>query len=364
MSEINRAVVDELTRLRAQLDEVKAELRNLRGSRERSEPMARTSDRPEPDDASSNHAGGLDPTTSRRGAVKVAGAAVAGLAAAALAPAGRAAAADPNDVVKGETNSASGPTALQYSGSNIGGQNVFTASGDDFAPTSSFPSAIGGYGGYGGNVDNGVFAFAFGAPTSSSGGHALIAWPQSARSHMLLVPSQQSPREDAIAHRAGSIRVDNEANMWFCTEAGTPGTWRRVVGPDTAGALHAIDPVRVYDSRFSTPLATGTNRTIDVSDSIDPTTGAVVDTDVVPEGATAVAFNVTITATTGVGFLQVAPGGFSTSTASTINWSGAGVTIANGSISKLDAQRQLALLSGPVGAGTTEAIIDITGYTI
>ncbi len=91
-------------------------------------------------------------------------------------------------------------------------------------------------------------------------------------------------------------------------------------------------------------------------------TGALSIANVVPVNATAAFFNLTITRTVGAGWLVVAPGGTATATASTINWSSAEATIANGSMSTLDDSRQVTVLAG--GGGTTDFIVDITGYAL
>ena len=139
---------------------------------------------------------------------------------------------------------------------------------------------------------------------------------------------------------------------------GLPQTRRTTV----LGAVHAIDPARVYDSRFDDgPLASGFNREVSVADAIDVSTGVVSLLNVVPAGATAIYFNVSITETLGAGFVLVAPGTAAIATASTINWSTAGQTLANASLTTLDTDRNVRVFVG--GAGSTHFIIDITGYT-
>jgi hypothetical protein len=149
-----------------------------------------------------------------------------------------------------------------------------------------------------------------------------------------------------------------------CVTSGTPGTWRRIAGPGTAGALTPINPVRVYDSRVAAPtpgrLEPGQDRVVSVADGRDTGNGTVVAPDAVPAGATAVAYNVTVTGTVDLGFLSVTPGDATSSPASTINWSASGTTVANGGIVKLDANRNVKVFCG--GAGGTDFIIDITGY--
>lgn len=132
-----------------------------------------------------------------------------------------------------------------------------------------------------------------------------------------------------------------------------------------APAFTPIDPARVYDSRFAAyapnngVMAPNTSRVVPVKDGRD-TAGAVVAANVVPEGAVAVAINVTVAGPTGPNFLSVVPGDAAAFTASTINWPG-GFDAANGAIVKLDANRQLKVFCGDQ-TGSTHVIIDVTGY--
>ena len=161
---------------------------------------------------------------------------------------------------------------------------------------------------------------------------------------------------------AGTIAADSAGALWYCH---TNNKWLRVSAAGTAGAFTPINPVRVFDSRnagFPTPgvFAAGSSRAVSVKDGRNQTTGAVTLADAVPNGATAVTFNVTATNTAGGNFLAVAPGDAASTDVSTVNWSAAGVSIANASVVKLDATRQLKIFAGP--GGSFDAIVDITGY--
>ena len=90
--------------------------------------------------------------------------------------------------------------------------------------------------------------------------------------------------------------------------------------------------------------------------------GLVNAPNVVPVGATAIAFNLTIAATTSQGFLTVAPGTATTIGASSINWVGDGLNIANGLIVQLDSNRQVRVFAG--GGGSTDFLIDVSGYYV
>lgn len=117
-----------------------------------------------------------------------------------------------------------------------------------------------------------------------------------------------------------------------------------------SGALFVpTEPTRSYDSRADGgPLAGGSHRNVDL--------GAAP----VPAGATAIAYNLTITGTAGTGYLAVAPSGTGTLPAiSTINWTGAGQTIANAAQTGVT-DHSVKVFAG--GSGSTEFILDVVGY--
>lgn len=161
----------------------------------------------------------------------------------------------------------------------------------------------------------------------------------------------------------GDVFVDGDGVLYHCTAGGDPGTWQRISGQGTAGALTVTNPTRVYDSRLATgKLHTGQSRLLSVANGINVTTGAVSTPNVVPDGATAIHYNLTITETEGSGYLQVSPNLYSTSvTASSINWTGNGQTIANGLLVKIAASRQVNVIAGGAG-GATHFVIDVVGY--
>jgi hypothetical protein len=80
----------------------------------------------------------------------------------------------------------------------------------------------------------------------------------------------------------------------------------------------------------------------------------------VPVGATAVAYNLTVTATTSGGHMRVWPAGMPLVSASTINWPGAGYSRANGTVVAISPGRDVTLYNG--SATPTDALIDTLGY--
>ena len=125
-----------------------------------------------------------------------------------------------------------------------------------------------------------------------------------------------------------------------------------------------ITPARVYDSRqpaYGDPgvLQPKTSRVISVKDG-RAENGTVNATGIVPVGATAVAYNLTVSGSTGPNFLSVGPGNVAAVVASAINFPG-GDDRANGGVVKLDPMRQIRVFNGDQ-SGSTHVIVDVTGY--
>ena len=132
----------------------------------------------------------------------------------------------------------------------------------------------------------------------------------------------------------------------------------------------SIDPQRVYNSLW--PASSGVTvgplsaaeggRLISVKDARGAT-GTVTQANIVPTGATAVAYNVTVTGQTTSGYVSIAPGSVTTApNSSTINWGRPLQTVANGFVTGIDANRQIRAYVG--GNGSTAVIIDIVGYYV
>jgi len=162
----------------------------------------------------------------------------------------------------------------------------------------------------------------------------------------------------------GQFRVSG-GNLYFCVadSSGSNAQWRRLTGPTAAGSFHAISPVRVYDSRqsWATPngvMTPNTQITVSVANAFD--NAGTATNNVVPTGATAIAYNATVTGATGPNYLAVTPGDATNFTASSINF-GAGVDVANASVVKLDSSRQIKVFCGDQ-TGSTHVIIDVVGY--
>jgi hypothetical protein len=190
-------------------------------------------------------------------------------------------------------------------------------------------------------------------------GHGVVS--QGGGNQLFLVP--YGTAAPTGVHSAGEINAHittaGKARVIACVQSGNPGTWLTLIHPDAAGALFPITPSRVYDSRSTDgPLATGVSRTVSVANQVSPTPVA----NVVPAGAVAIAYNVTITGTVGGnGFLSINPGGNTSTGTSALNWYASGQKAANASMVKLDASRQITVVCGG-SATSTQFIIDVVGY--
>ncbi len=188
---------------------------------------------------------------------------------------------------------------------------------------------------------------------------------EGSRAPLRLVPAATTGAPKTAAHAAGELFVDSTGALYYCTAAGAPGTWVSLTGSGAAApALHTVPPTRVYDSRVPTPapgaISSGQSRVVSVADGRAIDGGAVTVANLVPAGATAVAYNFTITNTVGSGFLTVNPGTDTTITSSAITWSATGQILTTGSLVAISADRRVTVIAG--GGGTTDFLIDIVGY--
>jgi hypothetical protein len=165
---------------------------------------------------------------------------------------------------------------------------------------------------------------------------------------MLLTSANPAPAARSDAHVRGEIDTDTAGNVWLCVAAGTPGTWRKIAGPASAGAFHAINSVRAYDSRSGgSRLSAGGQRLVSLASKV-------------PAGTTAVACNVTVTSTKKSGSLTVAAGSASHVSGVSVSWWGNRQTLTAGSISGVDSSRRVRVFAH--GRGSAHFAIDIVGY--
>jgi hypothetical protein len=301
-----------------------------------------------------------EPTrSSRRGMLKLAGAAAVGAAAAAATGALPAAATNGIDIANPAL-----AVRNDYTGNVAQAAFLFQA-GSQFTNTNAaFDCALAGWSGTGGaNLPHGVYGFTnhegFGVVGSGGGTASSGLLARGARSNMEIRSEGTAAPTRTAAYVKGDVINDVNGDLWFCVAAGTPGTWRKLAGPSTAGSLQLLAaPKRVYSSRAAdepvavgpkTPLSAGT-RTIDCKQGSSG----------VPAGATGLVLNVTAIAGSVNGYLSVSPGASGFSGTSTLNWTANGAVVANGVTVGAGAGATIDVTIG--GGGTADFIVDVMGF--
>ena len=161
--------------------------------------------------------------------------------------------------------------------------------------------------------------------------------------------------------------VDNTSGtyMLYMLTPADPGLvlYGARVGYVTASpAFYPITPTRVYDSLCTGGMIVrGRKRTIRVATGVT-SQGCAIGADVVPAGARAITYNLTIKSTVAKGWLGVVPKGATFHGTSSISWFGSGQTLTNGGVVSLGGDRRLDVYAGGVSGARTHFIVDITGY--
>jgi hypothetical protein len=319
------------------------------------------------------------PKASRRGLLKLAGAAAAGTAAAVAANALPAAAADGDAITASgqpsTTATSTSTTGLVYSNTAVptatlgfitSNTNLFTVRDTTggillFPPNgSSYPAAVAGYTNR--TVANGVYGFSampgYGVVGYGSDDAGVGVLARGAKANVELFSAGTAPNTRSDAHLKGEMICDVNGDVWVCVAAGSPGTWRHVAGTTTTGSLHLLaSPKRVYSSRpEDEPVSVGPKTPLSATRTIDCKQGSSG----VPAGATGVVLNVTAIAASANGYLSVSPGSTGFSGTSTLNWSANGAVVANGVTVGTGAGATIDVTIG--GGGTANFIVDVMGY--
>jgi hypothetical protein len=209
------------------------------------------------------------------------------------------------------------------------------------------------------------------------------------RAPLLLDPGPTTGPPSTGVHARGEVYVDSVGDLFICTAGdGTGiGTWQKVAygtaaGP-AVGVFTPVDPVRICDTRVghgpggvednpynvyaNGPIAAFGDLTIEVSGPIGP---AGHQTQFVPVAATAVVFNLAVTAWQHAGNATCYPANLaSVPTAANVNWPEPPTELA--ALSNL-ATVKLGAITGDAthtgikvhnaSGGSTEVIIDLAGY--
>jgi hypothetical protein len=322
----------------AELDAMRRELVELRATVARLSAMA---DAPAP-----------EPPRSRRDLLKLGAGVAAGAAGTLLLSAGPAAANNLSSLTVGAQQTPTANTTptsgIDYAGAGVYNHAVFAVT--DNAAMVGAPAAI--VGGGATKARNGVIGIGGTAGVAGLGNlYDLVAVGSGITGRTPFMHKGPPTTDQWVI---GDVILDELGNLFVCVVSGTPGKWRKLAGPASAGAFHAISPERVYDSRTGGgKLADGVERIVSV---VGPNPGAPV----VEPNATAVAITLTVTETEGVGgFLAVRPAGTPYRGTSSVNWFGPNQNLACTVISKLGGDRQLTVRGG---AQPTHFLVDVTGY--
>jgi hypothetical protein len=284
--------------------------------------------------------------TTRLGALRALAVGALGLAAGeALAHPRRSNAADGSGVVLGQNNNTStSKTQITSSGGSQivdDGAFVVDATNADWA--------IGGVGSMVGVYGSGATGV---SGIGNVGGAFTGDW-----NALSLTPQTWSGAPTSGDHLKGDLQVDSDGVLWLCVANGTPGTWIRV---SHGGVRMLPTPQRAYSSTdvgSGAPLNQGETRTIQIASAVAG----------VPSNALAIVANLTVHSTISGGYLTAYPAGTPQPATSSINWSGTGLSIANGATIGLGPNGAIAIFADagvPAGSPATHVIVDVAGYVL
>jgi len=319
--------------------------------------------------------------SSRRHMLRLAGAAAVGAAAVAVAGTSNSASANLNDpILLGNAGAGGSPGGTLYQSTgqtradwlplSVGVGFLFQAGATYNNNQANYPSALAGWSDSTNNP-TGVYGYTesgtgWGVVGAGGGTSSTGVLARGAHANLELYPGGAAPTARTDAHRRGEVICDSTGALWFCTTAGTPGTWVNLTAPpSTSGRFFAVTPGRLYDSRGMTPggpLAKDATRDVVLRDKVNAQTYVLETSNYVPAGAVALAVNVTVVNTVNAGFLSVNPLGDTTVHAATINWSASGQILNNGVTITLGGDRQVTVIAGGNAGSQTDFVIDVTGY--
>jgi hypothetical protein len=151
----------------------------------------------------------------------------------------------------------------------------------------------------------------------------------------------------------------------FSASAAPEAVPEQVEATAPASAFVPLSGYRSYDSRIdadeSGKIYLQEQRFVDVAVDLDGE-------EQIPDEATAVTFNVTVTETESAGFVQVSPPGNEFGETSTVNWTGDGQTVANGGHALMyegpTFENNIVFHVDGAGGAGAHVIIDVTGYFV
>ena len=197
------------------------------------------------------------------------------------------------------------------------------------------------------------------ASVTSAVGKGIIA--RAPRSQLTLTnyfPSAGPPSEGFQPAVAGELYVDGPGNLWYCIVAGSPGTWRKVAGPATAGGFHVLPaPARVYDSRVGSQPPNGLKEKLPAGGS--RTLSLAANSSGVPQGAVAAAVTcLLVNCAAGAGNFTIWANGIPKPAANTMVWGGNAGRFSTPAITAIDPLTQCRVSSSL----STDFVLDVVGY--
>jgi len=196
-----------------------------------------------------------------------------------------------------------------------------------------------------------------GAGVFASGVTGVIAVGSSAQ--LLLAGSPPPPLTSTVERSRGEVVLDAQGDLWLCVGSDNPGTWTRLGGASTAGALAVLDKTaRIYDSRpgtqpnigFKTKFQSGFVRAL----------GATGNNSGVPSSARAVMISATATNTNPGGFFSFYKTGIAFPGNSSLNWGLVNSTVAVTTVVACGADATFN--ARMEGAGGADLVVDVIGY--
>jgi len=309
------------------------------------------------------------PGTDRRTFVRMATAGAAGVAAAAFVGGRPAAAADHDPLRAGEIVTAgnSGPfaTGLRYihpampvpDSPAVQSASAFTVTDHPGGPgndglATPFAACIGG-------LATLPYVVGVTGSTTVSGGVGVIGYADGpgtggyfsgGRANVRLAPEGGSPPSRADGHERGELVADAAGDLWFCTEAGVPGTWVRISAPGPG--LHMLPaPRRVFDSRSGGKFTLNEERVVELALHV-------------PERSQAAMFTLTATEANSPGFLAAFADGvnWASSPFSSLNFDVVPQSIATTVVSAVSDGRTIRVHCGGGPDVQTHVLVDVVGY--
>lgn len=336
-------LVDELRHVRERLDALEAE--PAEPPRPATAPPAEPSGTPS---AAAGRGAGLGRRAAMAGLL---GATVGGVAA--VASGRPAAAATGGNFILGQANTASSQTILDARGSGDGAFWVRN-NGNQGAGIRAETTSFGAFLGY--STVSSTSA-ATGDFENGSDGLALLASSDGPQMR-IRSDTDTNPYTDPEFSSEGMVRASRNGELWFCVNYGTPGTWRKLAGRTTAGALHVLPtPARIYDSRPGTTPSQGPKTKL--SGNVARTLDLKVNSSTVPAGATAAVLTVLlVNAANANGNMTVWAAGASQPQANTMVWGGSAGRFTTSTLSALDAQARIQISA----SASTDVVIDVVAY--